>query len=167
MPINEPTNAHGQGYTDLNFLIPELATNLRYTKGTYYAGEGDFSSVGSVHLSYLNVIDPNVAATVGTLGFQRVFAADAVAVGAGRLLGALEMQHYDGPWDHPDNQRKINAVLRYSAGDERDGYTLTGMFYRGLWNSTTDQPSRAVSEGLIDRFGSLDPSDGGEARQLV
>jgi outer membrane cobalamin receptor len=49
MPINEPTNAHGQGYTDLNFMIPELATNIRYTKGTYYAGEGDFSSVGSVH----------------------------------------------------------------------------------------------------------------------
>jgi outer membrane receptor protein involved in Fe transport len=165
MPINEPTNAHGQGYTDLNFMIPELATNLRYTKGTYYAGEGDFSSVGSVHLSYLNVINPNVAATVGTLGFQRVFAADAVAIGAAQLLSALEVQHYDGPWDHPDDQRKINAVLRYTGGDERDDYSLTGMFYHGLWNSTTDQPGRAVSEGLIDRLGSLDPSDGGQSQR--
>ncbi len=165
MPINEPTNAHGQGYTDLNFMIPELATNLRYTKGTYYAGEGDFSSVGSVHMSYLNAIDPRVTAIIGTLGFQRIFTADSVAIGNGQLLGALEAQHYDGPWDHPDDQRKINTVLRYSAGDDRDGYSLTGMFYHGLWNSSTDQPLRAIAAGLIDRFGSLDPSDGGQAQR--
>src|SRR5258707_13536606 len=57
MPINNPTHAHGQGYTDLNFMIPELATNIKYTKGTYYASQGDFASVGSIHLSYLNRID--------------------------------------------------------------------------------------------------------------
>jgi outer membrane receptor protein involved in Fe transport len=165
MPINEPTNAHGQGYTDLNFMIPELATNIRYTKGTYYAAEGDFSSVGSVHMSYLDVIDPKATLTVGTLGFQRVFAADSIGVGGGQLLGALEAQHYDGPWDHPDDQRKLNAVLRYSEGDERNGYSLTGMFYHGQWNATTDQPVRAIAEGLIDRWGSLDPSDGGQAQR--
>jgi hypothetical protein len=165
MPVNEPTNAHGQGYTDLNFMIPELATNIRYTKGTYYAGEGDFSSVGSVHTSYLDVIDSKATATVGSLGFERLFSAGSTAVGEGRLLGALELQHYDGPWVNPDDQRKINAVLRYSEGDERSGYSLTGMFYHGLWNSTTDQPERAIEEGLISRFGSLDPSDGGQAQR--
>ncbi|MGC1460012.1 MAG: TonB-dependent receptor plug domain-containing protein [Steroidobacteraceae bacterium] len=165
MPINEPTNAHGQGYTDLNFMIPELVTNIRYTKGTYYAGEGDFSSVGSVHMSYLNAIVPSATATLGTLGFQRIFSADSVAIGDGQLLGALEAQHYDGPWDHPDDQRKINAVLRYSDGDARDGYSVTAMFYHGLWNASTDQPVRALSAGLIDRFGSLDPSDGGQAQR--
>src|SRR5579859_543782 len=56
MPVNEPTHAHGQGYADVNFLIPELATNIRYSKGTYYAGEGDFASVGAVHLNYLNAL---------------------------------------------------------------------------------------------------------------
>ena len=56
MPINNPTHAHGQGYTDLNFMIPELATNIKYTKGTYYADQGDFASVGSIHLSYLDRI---------------------------------------------------------------------------------------------------------------
>jgi hypothetical protein len=165
MPVNEPTHAHGQGYSDVNFLIPELATNIRYSKGTYYAGEGDFASVGAVHLNYLNALDDQIALTAGTLGFERLFAAGSPALGEGRLLGALELQHYDGPWDHPDDQRKINAVLRYSGGDEHDGYSLTGMFYHGLWNSTTDQPARALSEGLIGRFGSLDPSDGGQAER--
>jgi outer membrane receptor protein involved in Fe transport len=121
--------------------------------------------VGAVHLNYLNALDDQIALTAGTLGFQRLFAAGSPALGEGRLLGALELQHYDGPWEHPDDQRKVNAVLRYSGGDEHDGYSLTGMFYHGLWNSTTDQPARALSEGLIGRFSSLDPSDGGRAER--
>jgi TonB-dependent receptor-like protein len=165
MPINEPTHAHGQGYTDLNFMIPELATNIQFTKGPYFAGEGDFALVGSVHLSYLDTIDDEVSATLGTLGFRRYVATGASAAGDGALLGALELQHYDGPWDNPDEQRKINAVLRYTAGDQNRGYSLTGMFYDGVWNATTDQPVRAMTEGLISRFGSLDPSDGGRARR--
>jgi len=165
MPVNEPTNAHGQGYTDLNFMIPELASQIYYTKGPYYADEGDFSSVGSVHVAYRNVIAPLLTATVGTLGFQRAFAADSWVFGPGHLLGAVETQHYDGPWVNPDDQRKINTVLRYGEGDERDGYSLTAMFYHDEWNSTTDQPLRAITEGLIDRFGSLDPSDGGQAQR--
>jgi len=165
MPVNEPTSAHGQGYTDLNFMVPELATQIYYTKGPYYADEGDFSSVGSVHVAYRNVIDPVLTAAVGTLGFQRAFAAGSLPLGPGHLLGAGEAQHYDGPWVNPDDQRKINAVVRYGGGDEREGYSLSGMFYHGQWNSTTDQPVRAITEGLIDRFGSLDPSDGGEAQR--
>lgn len=165
MPINEPTHAHGQGYADVNFMIPELATNIRYTKGTYYAGEGDFASVGTVHLNYQNALDDQLALTAGTLGFQRLLGAASQTVGEGRLLGALELQHYDGPWNNPDDQRKVNAVLRYSGGDDHDGYSVTGMFYHGLWNSTTDQPVRAIEQGLIGRFGSLDPSDGGQAQR--
>ncbi len=165
MPINNPTHAHGQGYTDLNFMIPELATNIKYTKGTYYADQGDFASVGSIHLSYLDRMPAEATATVGTLGFQRVFTAGSVPAAGGNVLGALELQHYDGPWDNPDDQRKVNAVLRYSDGDDRDGMSLTGMFYHGLWNATTDQPDRAVAEGLIGRYGTLDPSDGGQAQR--
>ena len=73
MPVNNPTHAHGQGYTDLNFMIPELATNIKFTKGTYYANQGDFASVGSVHLSYLNRIDNQINVTAGNFGFERVF----------------------------------------------------------------------------------------------
>jgi outer membrane receptor protein involved in Fe transport len=165
MPVNEPTHAHGQGYADVNFLIPELATNIRYSKGTYYAGEGDFASVGAVHLNYVNSLDDQIALTAGTLGFQRLFTAASQSVGAGSLLGALDLQHYDGPWSNPDDQRKIDAVLRYSGGDDYHGFSMTGMFYHGLWNSTTDQPVRAIVRGLVGRFGSLDPSDGGQAQR--
>jgi outer membrane receptor protein involved in Fe transport len=165
MPVNEPTHAHGQGYTDLNFMIPELTTNIHYTKGPYFANEGDFASVGSVHISYLDTIQDQASVTVGTLGFERVFTAGSSQAGMGNLLGALQLQHYDGPWVNPDDQRKVNAVLRYSQGNEQDGYSLTGMFCHDLWNSTTDQPERAIAQGLITRFGSLDPSDGGQAQR--
>jgi outer membrane receptor protein involved in Fe transport len=165
MPVNEPTHAHGQGYTDLNFLIPELATNVTYTKGPYYAPEGDFASVGSVHINYLDTLTPQVSYTEGTLGYERFFGGGSVGLGAGELLGALEWQHYNGPWVNPDELHKINAVLRYSAGDDTDGYSLTAMFYHGLWDATTDQPERAIEEGLISRYGSLDPSDGGMAQR--
>jgi hypothetical protein len=165
MPINNPTHAHGQGYTDLNFMIPELATNIKFTKGTYYAEQGDFGSVGAVHISYLDRIEDQVNFTGGNFGFERFLSAGATGVGAGNVLGAVEVQHYDGPWDNPDDQRKINAVVRYSNGDEHDGSSLTAMFYHGLWNATTDQPMRAMDEGLIGRFGTLDSADGGKAQR--
>jgi outer membrane receptor protein involved in Fe transport len=165
MPVNEPTHAHGQGYTDLNFLIPELATNVTYTKGPYYAPEGDFASVGSVHINYLDTLSAQVSYTEGTLGYERFFGGGSVGLGAGELLGAVEWQHYNGPWVNPDELHKIDAVLRYSAGDRTDGYSLTAMYYHGLWNATTDQPERAIEEGLISRYGSLDPSDGGMAQR--
>ena len=165
MPVNEPTHAHGQGYTDLSFLIPELATNITYTKGPYHANEGDFSSVGSVHISYLNKLVPQISYTDGTLGYERFFGGGSVTLGDGNLLGAIEWQHYNGPWVNPDELHKINAVLRCSAGDNTDGFTVTAMHYRGTWNSTTDQPERAIEEGLISRNGSLDPTDGGMAQR--
>jgi outer membrane receptor protein involved in Fe transport len=165
MPVNEPTHAHGQGYTDMNFLIPELATNVKYTKGTYYAEEGDFASVGSVHINYLDALDDQISLTGGTLGYRRLFGGGTLPLGGGQLLGALELQRYDGPWVSPDDLHKINAVLRYSVGDDADGFTLTAMHYHGKWNSTTDQPERAIESGLINRYGSLDPSDGGEAQR--
>jgi outer membrane receptor protein involved in Fe transport len=165
MPVNQPSHAHGQGYTDLNFLIPELATNVTYTKGPYYANQGDFSTVGSVHINYLNTLAPQISLTGGTLGYQRLFAGGSVGFGGGDFLGALELQHYDGPWVNPDDLRKINAVMRYSVGDDIDGFSLTAMEYHGTWNSTTDQPERAIDVGLISRYGSLDPTDGGEAQR--
>jgi outer membrane receptor protein involved in Fe transport len=165
VPVNEPTHAHGNGYTDLNFLIPELATDIHYTKGTYYATEGDFASVGAVHIGYLDTIPDQLTVTGGSWGFERVFSAGSTALGAGHLLGALELQHYDGPWVSPGDQRKENVVLRYSEGTAQDGYSITASFYHGLWNAQTDQPERAIAEGLISPFGELDPSDRGAAQR--
>ena len=166
MPVNMPTHAHGQGYADINFMIPELATNVSYTKGTYYADEGDFASVGSVHINYLDTLPDQVSVSAGTLDYQRVFSAGSTSVGAGNLLGALELQHYDGPWTTPGDQRKENAVLRFSSGDADQGYTVTGMYYHDLWNAQTDQPERALTEGLISLWSELDPSDAGYAQRM-
>ena len=164
MPINQPTHAHGQGYTDLNFMIPELADELTYTKGPYYATVGDFGAVGSVHFSYRDTIADQVSATVGTLGFQRILAWGSETLGDGHLLAAVEVQHYDGPFVTPDDARKENAVLRYSEGDDKNGYSVTAMVYHQLWTNTTDIPIRAIAEGLVpNRFGTLDPTDGGRA----
>jgi hypothetical protein len=165
MPVNEPSHAHGEGYADVNFMIPELATGVSYTKGTYYANEGDFASVGAVHINYLDEIPDSASLTVGTLGFQRAYSAGSTALGDGHLLGALELQHYDGPWSTPGDQRKVNTVLRYSDGDSEQGYSLTAMFYHDTWNAETDVPERAIEAGLITRYGQLDPSDGGYAQR--
>jgi outer membrane receptor protein involved in Fe transport len=166
MPINQPTHAHGQGYTDLNFMIPELANGIAYTKGPYYANVGDFGAVGSVHVSYRNTIEDQLSATVGTLGFQRIFAAGSTALASGNLLAAVEVQHYDGPFVRPDDARKENFVLRYSGGDEQNGYSATAMYYYQIWTNTTDIPVRAITEGLVpDRFGTLDPTDGGHSQR--
>jgi len=171
MPVNERTHAHGQGYTDLNFFIPELAAGINYTKGPYYAAEGDFASVGSDRIGYLDAIENQVSVSFGSLGEQRLFGAGATEAGGGTLLGAGELVHYDGPWTHPDDQRKANAVLRYSDG--ANGHSLTAMYYGGLWNATNDQPLRAYSSAYmsgiggeaIGRYGALDPSDGGSAQR--
>jgi outer membrane receptor protein involved in Fe transport len=166
MPINQPTHAHGQGYTDLNFTIPELADGLSYTKGPYYANVGDFGAVGSVRVNYRDTIADQMSATVGTLGFQRIFGAGSQPLGTGQLLAAAELQHYDGPFVKPDDARKENFVLRYSEGDAHDGYSVTAMYYHQIWTNTTDIPIRAISEGVVpDRFGSLDPTDGGHAQR--
>jgi outer membrane receptor protein involved in Fe transport len=164
MPINQPTHAHGQGYTDLNFLIPELADGLTYTKGPYYAHVGDFGAVGSVDMSVRDTIPDQVSMTVGTLDFQRILGAGSQSLGTGNLLTAVEFQHYDGPFVTPDDQRKENVVLRYSDGDEHGGYSVTVMGYHGLWTNTTDIPLRAIDEGLVaNHFGTLDSTDGGRA----
>src|SRR5580692_8574634 len=113
----------------------------------------------------MDALPDQVSMTVGTLGFQRVYSAGSTALGDGKLLGAIELQHYDGPWVTPGDQRKLNSVLRYSDGDSQQGYSLTAMFYHDTWNAQTDVPERALDEGLISRYGQLDPSDGGYAQR--
>ena len=89
--------------------------------------------------------------------------AAAPSVGTGTLLGALDVQTSDGPWERPDDLNKFNALLRYSRGDTRNGFSATVMGYRASWNSTDQIPQRAVADGRIGRFGLVDASDGGES----
>ncbi len=162
VPINMPTHAHGQGYTDLNFLIPELVTGVQFSKGPYYADQGDFATAGSSNINYANALERSIARVeVGGEGFARGLFAVSPAVGRGHLVAALELAHNDGPWVTPDDYRKVNGVMRYSQGDAVNGFSITGMGYHGDWNSTDQVAQRVIQSGLIDRFGSIDSTDGG------
>ena len=161
MPVNRPTDAHGQGYSDLNFLIPETFAGLDYTKGPYYAAIGDFGSVASVHLHLANDVPNQIIASAGTLGDERLAATGTLHLDNGdRLVAAADISHLDGPFDPPNNFRKVDTLLRYVSGTDTDGFALTSMYYRGEGRFTTDQPLRALDEGLITRYGTLDPTDG-------
>jgi outer membrane receptor protein involved in Fe transport len=161
-PVNMPTHAHSQGYSDINFLIPELVAGVQYSKGPYFADQGDFATAGAGNINYATVLDqPLVHVEKGTYGYGRVLAAASPKVGTGHLLAAFETSTNAGPWTIPDSYKKYNGVLRYSRGDNINGLSLTAMGYHGDWNATEASPRRAVEEGLIGRFDSLDPSDGG------
>jgi outer membrane receptor protein involved in Fe transport len=167
MPVNMRTHGHGQGYADLNFLIPELIASVNIRKGPYFADEGDFSSVGAVHVGLLDSVARTMAqVTAGSFGYRRGFGVTSTRLGEGTLLVAGEAQTYNGPWDNPDALRKLNGVMRYSQGTASDGFSLTAMAYANTWNSTDQVPSRAIASGQIGRYGALDPSDGGNASRF-
>ncbi|MCC8935098.1 TonB-dependent receptor [Bradyrhizobium sp. Arg68] len=167
MPVNMPTHGHGQGYADINFLVPELIQSISVRKGPYFADQGDFASAGAVAIDYVNKLPKNIAEmTFGSFGYRRALAAGSTAVGAGTLLTAIEAVKYDGPWQVPDDVRKLNGVMRYSQGTATDGLTLTAMAYSNGWNSTDQVPPRAIDQGLIGRLGTLDPTDGGTSSRF-
>jgi hypothetical protein len=163
VPVNTPTGAHAHGYSDISFLIPELVSGVQFKKGPYFADEGDFSAAGAANINYVNSLaGPLVRVTGGSDSWGRVVAAASPRLGRGVLLGAVELNYSDGPWVRPDNYQKGNGVLRYSQGDNRNGFSITGMGYWADWDSTDQVASRAVESGLISRFGLLDPTDGGQ-----
>ncbi len=167
MIVNQRSHAHGQGWTDVNFLVPELVNRLEYRKGPYYASEGDFSSAGSVAVKYSDRLAQGIASVgVGQNGFRRALLADSPEFANGRLLYAIEGMNNDGPFVNPDSFRKINGVLRYSQGDEGNGFNVTGMAYKAKWNATYQIPQRAIDSGLLrNRFDAIDTTDGGAAHR--
>ena len=163
MPVNMRTHAHGHGYSDLNFLIPELVQRIDYKKGPYFAGEGDFASAGAARIRLMDKLPQGMASlSVGQHGYVRGVLADAVAAMRGSLLYGLELNRNDGPWDSPERVRKYSGVLRYSQGTPDDGFNVTAMAYKNSWHSTDQIPLRRVESGQLGRYGALDPSDGGD-----
>lgn len=166
IPINMPTHGHGQGWTDLNFLIPELVENIQYKKGPYYAEEGDFAAAGAVHIKYADKLDKGIASvTVGQDGLFRLLGANTSKTEDGYLTYALEVTRDDGPWDVSQDLKKYNGLVRYNIGDLAKGMNITGIAYDNQWTATDQIPRRAVEQGLITRWGSLDDSDGGETQR--
>jgi outer membrane receptor protein involved in Fe transport len=168
IPVNMHTHGHGQGYTDINFVIPEMLDRIEYRKGTYYADEGNFSAAGAVDLVYRRTLEDAVLSlTVGEDSYARGLFAGSVALGSGDLLWALDYGQSDGPWDLDEDLRRTNALLKYSSGERRDGYSITASLYDGQWISTDQIPERAVSAGVLDRFGFVDPTNGGDSHRYA
>jgi hypothetical protein len=166
VPVNMPTHAHGQGYSDLNFLIPELIEGIDYRKGVYYAEEGDFSAAGAAAIRYRSRLDaPFLSSTVGEDGYRRIVAATSGPGAGGEWLSAGEYAQTDGPWDLAEGYQQASGLVKYSRGDQALGYTLEAMGYDASWRATDQIPRRAVGAGLISRFGNIDPTDGGRSHR--
>lgn len=163
-PINMRSHGHGQGYLDLNFLIPEMVERIDYAKGPYHAAEGDFASAGSMRfVTKSRLSQPMAEVTGGSFGYWRGLIAGSADLHGGSLLGALDATVSDGPWVLDERQRKFNGLLKYTAADWSLG--LSG--YANSWTSTDQVPERAISSDLIPRNGFIDPNLGGRAGRIA
>lgn len=160
VPYNLPTNAHGQGYLDLNSVIPELIERVDFRKGPYYADVGDFSTTGSVNIQYYSALPYGFwKIEAGKNDWLRTVVASSGQVGQGTLLFGVEDLYYNGPYQVPENCNRVSGVFRYTLGDREDGLRLSAYLYNGSGNDNNQIPLRAVYQGLVNSLGNLDPSD--------
>ena len=169
IPVNMPSHGHGQGYTDLNFLLPEMVQRIEYRKGPYFASSGDFSSAGAADIVYLKKFDaPFGQLSLGEGGYRRGVAGISREVAPGiTLLGAVERVGNDGPWTVAERLRKKNGVMTLSAGTPVGGWSASLMVYSARWTATDQIPQRLIDTGDYNgqpfgRFDSLDPTTGGD-----
>ena len=166
MPVNMPTHGHGQGWTDLNFLIPELVDHLEYKLGVYHAELGDFGSAGGAVFHLARRLDrPFATLSAGHNGLARLAAGGSARVGVGDLLVGGEAKAYDGPWEIGQDLRKFSGVSRYSWERGPSRFSLLGMAYRNRWNAADQIPLRAVDNGFLNRFGQIEPDNGGSSQR--
>lgn len=167
MPVNLRSHAHGQGYADLNFIIPEMVRQIDYSKGPFFADVGDFSSAGAAEFRLVDrVAHPFANLSVGANNYARLVVAGTLKSGMGETTAAVEATHDDGPWLLPEHSTRSSAFVRQHWTSHGDDFRLTLLGYSGKWRSSDQIPLRAASAGIIDRFGNLDSSDGGESSRV-
>ena len=164
MPLNLPSHAHGEGYADMNTVIPEFVKRLNFEKGPYYADVGNYGSAGSAHLEFYKTLPHNFFQVEGGMyGFGRAVFGTSQKLGSGHLLYGGEVYHDDGPWTHPDNYYKFNGLVTYSQGENANGFSLTARGYDGSWNSSDQIAENALP--LVGFYGTLNPTDGGHSQR--
>ncbi|HVU34565.1 MAG TPA: TonB-dependent receptor [Opitutaceae bacterium] len=163
LPVNMRTNAHGQGYSDLNFVIPEFLAGITYEKGLSFAANGDFSTAGAAQFHLVTSLPKDfVSVEAGGDDFMRLVAgATITSPSRAATTAGFEAAYNNGPWQNAENARRYNGLLRHVWGRPDDEFMLTALAYHGDWNSTDQIPLRAVMAGQLDRFGAIDPTDGG------
>lgn len=165
MPVNMRSHGHGQGYTDLNFIIPEMIEEIVYRKGSYYADVGDFSGAGAAQmLSRTHLDSHEFTVSGGEFGYGRLLAIGGLESLGGELFYGIESQSYRGPWDVIDEDvEKTNLWLKQSWESGANSFSVSFMDYDNDWNSADQIPARAVDSGLISEFGSIDTTVGGSS----
>lgn len=164
MQVNNRTHGHGQGYADLNFLIPELVERLDYTKGPYFPDLGDLTSAGSARFRLYDILpESQLSVEAGQDDYFRFLALDSSKAGAGWLTTGVEYSLYDGPWVLEEDSERFNGFLKYYWESGVNRFSVTGMAYSGEWTSTDQIPRRLVNNGTIGRLGYVDPTLGGES----
>ncbi len=184
VPINAVSHGHGQGYMDLHFIIPETIDSVESTKGPYSPLVGDFATAGSIGFHLADHVDQSVAKLeVGTDGHQRGVVVESPDLGPRwRALVAVELFDEDGPFIHPENYDRLNTATKVTRVLD-DGAELSAAVtsYSGTWNMSGVLPARAVcgeSDGTptpaayagnrcINRFDSIDPSQGGDSARYM
>lgn len=164
MPLNLPSHAHGEGYSDMNTVIPEFVKRVNYEKGPYYADVGNYGSAGSAHIEFFKTLSHNFFQVEGgSEGYGRAVWGVSKKLAAGNLLFGGEIYHDDGPWTHPDDYFKYNGLLTYTQGSDANGFSITARGYHGKWNSSDQIAADAVP--LVGFFGTLDPTTGGRSER--
>jgi outer membrane receptor protein involved in Fe transport len=163
LPVNMPSHAHGQGYADLNFLMPEMVDHLEYRKGPYYAEIGDFGTAGSSEFTYVDALQQaQLSLTGGSNAYQRLFGGGSLDAGAGQLTAAAELTRYDGPWGNEQDLDKRNLLLKYHQATGDEAWSITAQNFANAWDATDQIPLRAVRNGGLSRWDTIDTSDGGD-----
>ncbi len=164
MPLNLPSHAHGEGYSDMNTVIAEFVKRVNFEKGPYYADVGNYGSAGSAHVGYFKTLPQNfVKLEGGTYSYGRGVFGGSQRLGSGNFLYGGEAYYDNGPWVHPDAYTKFNGLLTYSQGDDASGVGITTRAYHGKWHSSDQIPVSAVP--LVGLYGTLDPTDGGHSQR--
>jgi hypothetical protein len=172
MPLNLPSHAHGEGYSDMNTVIPEFVQRVNFEKGPYYANVGNYGSAASTHVEFFKTLPQNFFKVEGgTYTYGRAVFGASQKLGSGNLLYGGEAYYDNGPWVHPDAFNKINGLLTYSRGDDADGFSITAHAYHGKWNSSDQIPVTAQVNPTpstpygVGTFGTLNPTDGGHSQR--
>jgi outer membrane receptor protein involved in Fe transport len=165
MPLNLPSHAHGEGYSDMNIVIPEFVQRVNFEKGPYYADVGNFGAAGSAHMEFFKTLSRDFFKVEGGMfGYGRTAFGVSRKLSLGNLLYGGEVYHDNGPWStHEDNYFKYNGLMTYNQGDSAHGFSITAHSYRGTWHSSDQIPVNAIP--LVGYFGTLNPTDGGESQR--
>ena len=169
MPINLRTHGHGQGYTDLNFIIPETIEGIEAVKGTYHPELGDFDTAGAVHFKTREVLKEDVVqATGGQFDTQRYLLMLSPTKDKVRTLFAAEGYYTNGPFDYDNRYFRFNLLGKATVNPTvRSELSLTASYQKSNWNASGEIPLRAVQDGSLDRFGAIDPSEGGKTQRAT